>query len=299
MQVSYSLPVEELFTRVTEMIICHTRRLNILEDCESDERALDMPSWVTDWTTPTPDHSRIQRHHADLATCAVLNIHGGALETKGILCDEVEALHRFNFESTALDIPEVDLISRHLLQSTLNRWPGTKETTIIQNIVYIIMQGEFAEFSIPPELHHTSGKPISFQNIVRAFELFAGAPYGEDDPELEEWSARFEDLTILAEEFGRNLARRTIIKTAGRRLGIAPVGTVTGDIVAILLGLSVPAILRPRPDGSYKFVGPSLVHGLNWGKDSLESYRQIGASPKSRQVRNTGRWCFGTWLLGM
>jgi hypothetical protein len=59
---------------------------------------------------------------------------------------------------------------------------------------------------------------------------------------------------------------RTLILTHERMLGLAPSSTRHGDSVCIIFGLFVPAILRPREDGTWTFVGPAYIPGLMEGE---------------------------------
>jgi hypothetical protein len=59
---------------------------------------------------------------------------------------------------------------------------------------------------------------------------------------------------------------RTLILTHERMLGLAPSSTRHGDNVCIIFGLDLPAILRPRGDGSWTFVGPAYIPGLMEGQ---------------------------------
>jgi hypothetical protein len=49
--------------------------------------------------------------------------------------------------------------------------------------------------------------------------------------------------------------------SGGKLIGIAPQPSQKSDIICILYGCSVPVVLEPQPDGTYKFVGECYVHG--------------------------------------
>jgi hypothetical protein len=63
-----------------------------------------------------------------------------------------------------------------------------------------------------------------------------------------------------------------VILSKDRYLGLAPLVSQPGDKVSILFGLQEPAILRPKPGGSYIFVGTAYIHGLMRG-DALRGLR--------------------------
>jgi hypothetical protein len=63
--------------------------------------------------------------------------------------------------------------------------------------------------------------------------------------------------------------RRKLLVTANGYFGLAPQAARQGDIISILLGCSVPAILRPddrERGGCYRLVGECYVHGIMNGE---------------------------------
>jgi hypothetical protein len=61
------------------------------------------------------------------------------------------------------------------------------------------------------------------------------------------------------------LQRRRLATTTLGSIGIVPTATQKGDIVAILIGSSVPVVLRPNGD-TLKVVGTCYVHGIMEGE---------------------------------
>jgi hypothetical protein len=76
-------------------------------------------------------------------------------------------------------------------------------------------------------------------------------------------SEQVEELEFQA---GQWIQGRTVILTKERYLGLAPAATKAGDRVVILLGLRMPAILRPQENGSWQFVGVTYIPGLMEGE---------------------------------
>lgn len=69
---------------------------------------------------------------------------------------------------------------------------------------------------------------------------------------------------------------KTLIVTEQDRLGLARTNTVPGDLVATLIGCSIPMILRPVPDAEsekYILIGESYIHGIMDGEaiDKLDA----------------------------
>lgn len=59
---------------------------------------------------------------------------------------------------------------------------------------------------------------------------------------------------------------RTMIVSEKGLVGLAPRETMPDDIICVLAGLSVPAILRRRVEGGYIWIGDACVHGIMDGE---------------------------------
>lgn len=76
----------------------------------------------------------------------------------------------------------------------------------------------------------------------------------------------------FSDQFKHWIKGRTLILTKNQYLGLAPALTRPDDHVAILLGLQMPAVLRPQEDGSWTFIGVTYIPGFMKRKamDDLE-----------------------------
>lgn len=55
---------------------------------------------------------------------------------------------------------------------------------------------------------------------------------------------------------------RRFITTTGGRMGLAPIDSERGDIVAVFVGVTIPCILRPIGNNHWAIVGCAYVHGI-------------------------------------
>lgn len=78
------------------------------------------------------------------------------------------------------------------------------------------------------------------------------------------------------------------MKTNNGLIGRAPLHTQAGDVVAVLVGLDNPVVLRPRTGRRYELVGIAFVDGLNWGEALLGDF-QHGWSYQ-RRIYDTDTW---------
>lgn len=99
----------------------------------------------------------------------------------------------------------------------------------------------------------------------------------KDVSDWESFLSRFRNTTA-------QMARRLIVTTEGL-IGMAPCGTVKGDVLSVLLGCSVPVVLRKlEGTDAFEFIGECYVHGymngeilqeLDAGQRSVRRYRLI------------------------
>jgi hypothetical protein len=86
-----------------------------------------------------------------------------------------------------------------------------------------------------------------------------------ENPETEEaWPEERDRYIHTAEQMTWN---RTMFISVEGRNGLAPQIVQPGDVICILLGISVPVVLRVQGCGSYSFIGDANLHGLMDGED--------------------------------
>lgn len=82
-----------------------------------------------------------------------------------------------------------------------------------------------------------------------------------------------EDFSLLEKEIEAANDARSLFRTGKGYLGIGAQSLCPSDEVWLLAGASVPFILRPCQDESYKLVGEAYLHGvmhgeaLEWGRE--------------------------------
>ena len=76
-----------------------------------------------------------------------------------------------------------------------------------------------------------------------------------------------ETMAEFETERRRSCSGQRVFLTTGHQLGLGPIATEAGDIVAILWGCIVPVILRPlKLRGECLVVGPAYVCGMMEGE---------------------------------
>jgi len=78
------------------------------------------------------------------------------------------------------------------------------------------------------------------------------------------------------------IRRRRIFICDSNLIALGPETVETGDIVCILLGCSVPVVLRPK-DGHYIFLGEACVPGYMYGK-AIEELEDVNSTLQSFEL---------------
>lgn len=225
----------------------------------------EYPSWVADFQQP----SRVWRFNKFLRD---FESHGSRTYSPPIFADDLTIIHVDSFYIDSLELCNVQLSNEPLrLRKDLDSWSWDIE--FITN--RLIASGSVRGSVLPETQARALPKPI---DVYRTTEsalydiLIAGQvstssgwkrhevtyPPHEHGPPLD-WKDILHHATTQTQN-------RTVILSKGRYLRLAPLLSQPGDKIFILFGLQEPAILRPRPDGSYLFVGTAYVHGLMRGE---------------------------------
>lgn len=84
-----------------------------------------------------------------------------------------------------------------------------------------------------------------------------------DETELDQDALHSAQHTLA---LGPTTGRVLFVTTTGF-IGLAPYGTCAGDLIHVVLGASVPYVLRPRPDNTgFELVGEAYVQGIMQGE---------------------------------
>lgn len=90
-----------------------------------------------------------------------------------------------------------------------------------------------------------------------------------------ELQQRSNDIRLLAAYW-----RSMVSRSSGRKcfasqrgyLGVGPAMALQGDVIAIMLGMDTPLVLRPVGDNHYQIVGEAYIHGIMDGETMKDSH---------------------------
>ncbi|KAL8838538.1 MAG: hypothetical protein Q9170_002118 [Blastenia crenularia] len=234
---------------------------------------LNLPSWVSDWSTSQAGYVPLVFESAYNACGQYTTstprflppvdhpsscLENTSLILKGVIEGEIQ---------TAIPMPEVPLyngtdtdadlesrrLRREVTRSTCRTWKelDDRESDNNQPGVRNMRYEAFWRTVIADRLLDGTGPP--------------GPEYGRY---FQDWQAAIDSdgATNFRNAAVSHCAGRSFIRSRDGRLGLAPKSTRVGDIVCLFHGGDVPFILRPFDSGRYGFVGEAYIHGVMQGE---------------------------------
>ena len=304
----YSLSLQDVYMSFTTAVIRSTGKLDIiLSHGRTDARERLLPSWVPDWTEGIAvnwDMSPNIPYRASRDSTATVRFEEKALIARRFLIDSLDGLgigrDTTGFYDANSDIvqpidqedPYGDEASRYTAlwrTLTLNRENEGDEVPDAYESILSILSIPWLDYDDDGPADHKFLQ-VSFE-MMRIFnwELRLGgralsAYFPSEDGTASIVPTRFHGFNPMQRVFDAGFGHKLIVTTKGY-FGQVRLPAQCGDIVCILLGCSVPVVLRKRADGkSYKVVSEAYIHvfsegeAMEWleaGQYSLEDLRIV------------------------
>src|SRR3569833_1481787 len=261
---SYSISAAELYEDVATRILDRFRDLGILTECEmpDGDGGIGTPSWVPDWSVGNSYaiHLSVGVNYASGPLVGPNSLEEGhLLRVVGVSVDTIRSLDRHRVVRKSVIPGASDTIEavkqilsgrnlsaeyvggRTLLDAGGGRGAGGRGA------------GAYSPATTFPSM-------MAARLVLRNLALPDETSSPPSESEAEEFIDRLEDV----------LRGRLILETARHYLGLAPPSTLPGDEICVVLGCSLPMVLRPLgADGHYQVIGPCYVCGLNDGEAVL------------------------------
>lgn len=261
----YDLPVLDVFAAFAKDWISGTNSLEILGHCD----ARNMPSWSPDWTIPSfrcVCSALEPRYHAsgDSAAEVQFSADGNRLTCKGLKIDTVDGLSI----SFLLDEERSPLERKNSMFQSANRSNAYGNEDALKDALWKTLVGtRDLTGNTAPEDYKCLLDGFSSENFTMEKFYSPNAAFMIGGQRLESYFRRNKtnlntDAMERAERFGWS---RRLITTTNGFVGIAPEPSQPGDLVCVMLGCSVPIVLRPQKE-LYTVVGSCYVHGLMEGE---------------------------------
>ena len=256
----YSMNVTELYNLVVEVMIKEKRSLGILRYCITSP-ASKSPRWVPNWADSTSEAPPANQD-ADLGVWpAPSSFSGDLLEVRGVraaMITDVEPV-QFSFD---MDIDDLATEIKRLLAKFSKVCSDEVDEDLLETMAYTVGELQVSEHEVFVPARPSSASIAVYKRVLRYIihrpSRASTATTGEHENSVE--------LLDFTSELVQKYRGRSLARTDGGHLLLAPAHTQVGDIVAVLLGLSTAMILHPQPDTKSQVVGVCFVHGLNFGE---------------------------------
>lgn len=264
LSIDYSLSAVELYIDTARKCLMNGQ-IDILSSCHGESPLSSaLPSWVPDWSSTTyqsvnlpsftagkwensldwaPQFICIEqpKFSALKKVLDILIVHGVAVDQVVDVFSDFKHITNEDFASLSIDLKQKPQL----------------EARYAERVAEAIWKTSIADRE-PQESH---GWKRSTTEILVDF------PWQENNETLRTWWTTFE---LLRES-------RTMFCTSNGYLGLGPDGIASGDLVVILLGASVPLVLRQQEGAVHEVVGDAYVHGIMDGEfmDSCPPIQQF------------------------
>lgn len=239
---------------------------------EIAEANLVLPSWVPKWNSPTSLHNpsfwNKSFHAASAIPPVIRHPSRGTLIVRALVIDRLFAVSltcpAVSYAEQVAGVPRQEVID------VLHQW---------RNLFAIMNPHVPEEQQILP-----FWRTLTMDRIFQS-DLLSRRRWSEEDffqgLMLETWLRHPSSLELFANVASRNrirsnllggLAGRTFCITAGKRAAVVQCDGEKlreDDVIALLAGLHMPAILR-QVEGGYVFVAPCYVDGVMYGEAAAE-----------------------------
>lgn len=280
---SYALPTEQVYTDIARRAISQWSDLEIFVDCELSSQALNIPSWVPDWSTP----AQSKCFDTNWSACAYV-AGRPSFNASGLQCT-VSGVSN----SQIIDVNNGDVVFGMSVEEwwqTVRSWSPAVESL---NDVYLTGERLIEVYCRTLVWNSFSHRHLSYaeclESLTSVWREDKSSSKNEFTRELATENSYFRLLAMT-------MRNRTLLRTSSGRLGLAPAGARLGDVVCVLLGCRFPVVLRPAADHTYQVVGTSYIHGLMNGETIYENeytrksnIRLEPIDPATGRGRDTGK----------
>lgn len=257
----YSVTATQLYENVTKLFIDRYLGLEILTECEMacGVENLGGPSWVPDWSVGNPYILHLSSGVTYASGPFVgprLPVVDHRLRVIGVPFDTIQKLDRPLVAKSKLphnDDTQMAVKQMLLGKDLAGRYVGGG--TLLDAYVRTFTLDQFAETYSPATTSYP-GFAESTELMTRLIYRAEGSPPIEDEERLMD---RLEDV----------FSGRLLLETRKKYIGLVPPSALPGDKIYVILGCSLPMILRPADSGHYNVVGACYVCGLNDGEAVL------------------------------
>ncbi|KAF1938832.1 HET-domain-containing protein [Clathrospora elynae] len=278
----YSLTAAETFKDMSCKYLQHFKNLDLFRSCDLQTLPASFKSFVPDFAVPKSE-SRLFSVYAHAGTRqSYVDIEGGLIELKGRIVDKIRKV------SSSRKPIAIRTLSSDNLKDIIETYRAWEPANLMTSTTYLgggtlldafimLLSNGFCK-----ETYHGSHLPT----IQESRESFLAAVWSGGDANLIN-TPRYK---AYIGELMSDRRSEVFFQTVEGYIGASPTDVREGDIVSVLLGASVPMVLRPADDRphAYRVVGPCFLQGVMLGEALL------GPLPEGWlcNIHDNRKWCF-------
>lgn len=292
---NYELSVEEVYINFCVTVIQASQSLDILSYCNWTPDRNTTPSWVPDWNRKThiagpflavtlgkARNSYFAGGPGFLADLIPVQSPDKKLKVLCLMTDQIDGLsmnrlfdssdakptqpatnnnHYGDFEGCRKALWRTFLCNRDRKSTILQ--PGDGDAIALMEVplpednwTWTRNEELFYTFIAHNNRFHVAGKPLG-QYFTRKI------PYCQHNIELRTKQDSREEWFLQAAV--GNVCKNRLFTTHMGLVGICPLSVKSGDLVSVLLGCSLPLVLRPHGD-DFRVIGACYAHGIMEGE---------------------------------
>ena len=272
--VDYTLDLEAVYTQSARCSLEGDMCSNVFEELDYPRISSHLPSWVPDWRAPNNCEIRIRGCHQ--FDCPGLGKFysrppflgfpsSGSLALRGISISRIEAMQQ---ESTDHDLDAqydvLDLTRSFELASTIA--VDGKYPHCLQSIEHAYFRTRLADSWVK----ENEGRELLLSDLDDL------APLWREDSQ----SNFFVIKPNIISELQSRSAQHCFFVASQNTMGLCPLATLPRDLVYMVIGCSMPLVLRPdEQTGVFRLIGVCYLHGFMNG----EWLRELAIQAKSNK----------------
>ncbi|KAK5950050.1 hypothetical protein OHC33_009012 [Knufia fluminis] len=262
MKPDYAISVVELYKRVVKASIQLEERLTILKYCHVAANEAWQPTGAPNWAGPRDQCAVFDLQYADLTMLAQLpKISGDLLAVKGLQAATVADVEPIQLsQSTDFDGQVMEL---KRLYARFSGDLSVDNSNWFESISHAVSQSKFTEHEILPFSRNRLASVAVLEETLRSI---VNSRQGTSTGFSEENGSLKPEFFMFNAHIRETCLGRCFARTDSGHLMLVPDQTRSNDVLAILFGLSLVIVLRPKADHKHRVVGVCFAHGLNWGE---------------------------------
>ena len=272
----YAQKTEEVYKDVVRRMFSIWVCLDSLDQCEFSNRTLPIPSWVPDWSTPLACKNPLP---IEGSACAKLAVQPRFDET-GSRCTihgiSIGSIGRTSALATSPEYQRAADIVKLLRQLRPSEWTPDDLYLTGETLLEVYCRVLVGDYFLKAGHRRSISDTPSFEQSLRLLQLVWSNNTNEEC--LQNAVSK---STRYLESIKSITSKRGLFETPEGYLGLAPLETLPGDMLCILLGCSYPVILRPAAGNTWLVVGRCYAHGLTEGEAIYHNLSALKARSES------------------